>query len=732
MSIIQTIRDKGAKISVALIALALVGFILTDYFSGRGRNVFSGSGSSGVGSVNGRSIPFEEFKKKVDQNVARTEDMYKQQGYPAPPPSRLQKDALDQTWNEETNRLILREEFRRLGMRIGKKERGDIVYGPNSAPEFIKRLGTDDKTGMYDPLRAKQQLDQIMKDRKTPQDQKDGVNEYIGQVDEYRMGEKYTSLFANSINYPRWFVEKQTNDNAQVGKISLVRMLYTDSVLGPDSAISISDKEIADYINKNKDKYKQTKSRSISFVAFSASPTRDDSADAKKILVDFKPQFDTAQDIAPFYGRDINAESPDVYFTSAQLPPVGKDSIIRLGKNGVFGPYLEGGSYVMLKMLDTKIRPDSVKARHILIKTFDPNTNQQLLDDSTAKKRIDSIDAAIRGGARFDSLAAKLSDDGSGARGGVLANPNNPNTDYYTTGTMVKEFNDFTFDGKTGDKKIVKTVFGYHLIEILDQKNFNPNYKIAYLAKDIAPSDKTETQAQDLANALFGDSKDQKSFDAAYEKTGKPAGAVKGVGVGIGPLDNQVNNMSNVSISSRTFVSEIYKAKLGEILKPEKVESNYIVAIVTEINDEGTASAAKARPAVEFELRKKKKAEMIKQKIGTVTTLEDAAAKLGKTIEVVDSLRMDIRSMGRIGNEPKVAGAAFNSANNGKVVTTPIEGTSGVYVIRVESIGATSSMEGSVEDQRKNRYQAAKQQQPGPVEGLKKAAKIKDKRSERF
>ena len=36
MSIIQTIRDKGAKVSVVLIALALVGFILTDYFSGRG------------------------------------------------------------------------------------------------------------------------------------------------------------------------------------------------------------------------------------------------------------------------------------------------------------------------------------------------------------------------------------------------------------------------------------------------------------------------------------------------------------------------------------------------------------------------------------------------------------------------------------------------------------------------------------------------------------------------
>ena len=47
MSIIQTIRDKGAKVSVVLIALALVGFILTDYFSGRGRGGFSGSNTIG-------------------------------------------------------------------------------------------------------------------------------------------------------------------------------------------------------------------------------------------------------------------------------------------------------------------------------------------------------------------------------------------------------------------------------------------------------------------------------------------------------------------------------------------------------------------------------------------------------------------------------------------------------------------------------------------------------------
>ena len=57
MSIIQDIRDKYAKLTVVLIALALVGFILTDYFSGQAR-AGGGGASSTIGMVNGQKINF--------------------------------------------------------------------------------------------------------------------------------------------------------------------------------------------------------------------------------------------------------------------------------------------------------------------------------------------------------------------------------------------------------------------------------------------------------------------------------------------------------------------------------------------------------------------------------------------------------------------------------------------------------------------------------------------------
>ena len=721
MSIIQSIRDKYARVAVIAIAVALIGFILTDYLVGKGRGAFKSGNSNMIGSVNGKKIDIEEFKKKVDQVEAN----YKQQGYPQN--AGLTQQAVEQTWNQEVTRILFENEFNKLGMQIGKREKGDILYGPH-APDVIKKAGTDDK-GNYDPVRAKQQVDQMMKNKQVPQQQKDDFNNFIVELAQQRMSEKYMSLFSNSTNYPRWFVEKQTADNTLLGKISMVRQNYTDSMF-VDSTIKISDKEIADYISKHKDDYKQDESRSINYVTFSAAPTAGDSADAKKQVTVLKPEFDTTKEVNTFLLRNGSSEPADVFIGAAQLPPVAKDSIIKLSKNRVYGPYLDGESYVFAKLLDSKNLPDSAKARHILIQTYIPQQNQQILDDGIAKKRIDSIDAAIKKGASFDSLAIKFSDDkGSGAKGGLLSNARNPATNYFSPVDMVKEFNDFCFEGKTGEKKIVKTTFGYHLIEILDQKNFGPHYKMAYLSKDISVSQQTDNDALNAANAFFGDSKDQKSFDESFEKTIKPKKGIKGIATNIKPADAQINGVG----LSRSFVKNIFAAKQGEVLKPEKVNNEYVVAIVTEVNEEGTQSVAKARMSIEPVLRNKKKGEMIKQKIGKVTTLEAAATALNKKIETVDSLRINssTRSSG-LGFEPKVNGATFNPANKGKVVSEALEGVNGVYVIRVENVSATASTEGSVADQRKTMYERGKQSSGNPIEALKKAAAIKDKRAERY
>jgi peptidyl-prolyl cis-trans isomerase D len=724
MSVIQKIRDKYSRIAVIAIAVALTGFILIDYISGKSRGLFT-SNSTTVGKVNGTPIDERDFDRKVKQSEDYLQQQYRQTG------DVVHSQAIEQVWDEEVNRILIKDEIDKLGMVIGKKELNDILFGPD-APDDIKKAGTDPQTGQYNPAMAAQQINAQKK--RWSQEVKNQFNEYVDGLEFLRQAQKFNSLLSSSINFPRWFFEKQNGDNSQMAKISLVRKVFTEI---PDSSIKITDKEIEDYLSKHKSDYKQEESRSIAYVAFSAAPSPSDSADAKNKLLALKTEFDTTKDVKAMLLREglgNNYYPGYVNGKTIQIPV--KDSIFKTPVGHTYGPYLDGSNYVLAKMEGSKPMADTVKVRHILVATSqrDPQSGQtvQTRDTAQAFKLADSIRLAIKNGANFDTLCLKLSDDQGkydqqtkAFTGGVYDN--------VTSGQMVPEFNDFIFLNPTGTKGIVKTDFGYHYIEILSQKGSGgTGYKIAYLSKPITASTETDNNASNQASLFAGDSRDQKSFDANYEKNLKPKGINKGVGPDIAPTSAFVPGLG----ASRQFVRDIYKAKRGSTLDPQRVGESYVVAIVTEINDKGTMSLTKARMSIEPLLRNKKKAEQIKQKLGNITTLEAAASALGKQIETIDSVRMS--GAQGIGYEPIVVGAAFNPNNKGKVVPQAIEGRSGVYVERVDDVTTTPIANANVADERKNAYDQRRQfaqnpQAPGyPANILKKAATIRDNRADKY
>ena len=719
MSVIQSIREKYAKWAVVAIALALLGFILTDYFQAKER--MGPGNSSTLGSVNGKKIDWVDFETRLKAMDEQAQAQAQQQGREISEAERQQNN--ERLWNQDVEEIIMTSEFEKVGIDVGRKEFNDWLFGQNPPADLRQRFS--DQQGNYDGAAAQNAINQMK--RSTNENEKKQLDAFLAAMEYGRKLEKYNALLSNSIYYPKWYVEKQNAEAAGLAKVSFVSYPYSKI---PDSAIKIQDKEIEEYVSKHKDQFKQDEGRSIAYVVFDAAPTAADSAAVRKQVEELKGEFATDTIPAKFLSRYGSTMGYfDGYNGKSQIQVPAKDSIFVLAKNAVYGPYLDEHTYVLAKLIDTRPMPDSVKSRHILIPTMDPQSGQQLLDDSTAKKRIDSIDVAIKGGAKFDSLAIKYSSDqSSAAKGGLLSNPQNPATNYYTYGTMVKEFNDFSFEGKKGEKKIVKTVFGYHLIEILDQKNFQPHYKVAYFAKNITASEETEQKVLEDASKFASDSKDLKSFEANIAKSKY----VKMQANNIKPNDIFIQGIDAFG-TSRPLVREIYKADKGDVLKQERVGDiktgyKYIVAAVTDILKEGTQPAYIARPGVERILKDKKKAEQITQMIGSVSTLEAAAAALKDSIIVADSVRI---TGARQLVDAKVLGAVFNPANKGKVIPEPIAGSSAVYVVRVDDLTTTSVVTADVEMQKNQLRQRAKQMQgvySSPTRILKEQANIKDKR----
>ena len=708
MSVIQKIQDKYGKVMAIIIGFSLIIFVVMLAFE-NGGSLFRAN-STTVGTINGTPIDIKEFQNSVTQQSQILESRGMGSG------EALNQQANEAAWNNEIARILLTGETKKLGIDVGSKELNNLLFGPNP-PQELRQAFTDPQTGQYNPQVAQQQINQI-KTRGTAE-QKTQINAFLDQLVFQHLAEKYDALLTTSINYPKWMIEKQNAENSLISKISFVREPYTSI---SDSAVRVTDKDIQSYIDKHKKDFKQLESRSISYVAFSAEPTAADSALAKEKIVETRAAFDSAHDVKSFLLNQGVNNYYDGYISGNRIQVPMKDSIFRVGAGNIYGPYIDGGHYALAKVISTRPIPDTVKIRHILIGTSqpDPQTGQmvQVRDTATAKHLADSIALAIRNGSNFDSLVHLSNDPGSVNNGGVYDN--------VPSGQMVPSFNDFIFGNPVGTKGVVKTDYGYHYIEILSQKGSATGYKIAYITKSIDASQETNAAANNAATAFAATSTDQKSFNASAEKLLKEKGINKAIATDIPPSGSMIQGLG----ASRSFVKNIYKADLGDVVGPETVGSNEVVAIVTEINKEGTMSPSKARMMVEPLLMNEKKAEIIKQKIGKITSLEAAASVLKKQVETADSLRFSGRANAALGFEPKILGAAFNKANVNKVVPEAIAGTQGVYVMKVDNIAATPVANANVEEERKMRYMQSKQQASfQSLQALREDAKVKDYRN---
>ena len=651
MSIIQNIRERGAWIIFGIIAIALIAFLLQD---GIGRK----NGSNDIttlGKVNGEVINKIDFEEKLDIQVQQ----YASQGV-------KREQMIGYLWEQEISRLLFKSEAEKLGITVGTKELSDVLFG-NESP--FRQEFTDKNTGEFKVNDAKNAIAQIKKSKN-----KDQINQiekfYIEPSIENRIRNKYQALVVRGVQVPKWLVEKQYAEQNSIASIKYVGVSYNTI---SDSTIKVSNDEIAAYLKENQAAYQiEETSRNIGYVGFSAAPTAADSLNARNEINALKDAFKATTDEAAYLnkvGTDIPYYNSYISKKTLQIPQ--KDSVLNMGVGNIYGPYVDGKNYTIAKLLGVKQWSDSTSVRHILIATNNPQNGQQVRDDSAAKKTIDSVSAAIKGGASFEALCAQYSDDGgSKANGGNLG--------MFAQAQMVPAFNDFAFDNPVGTKGVIKTEFGYHYVEILKQTAKGPAYKLAYLSKTINPSNETINAAATAAAQFVSNSKDVKSFNENAVKQNKqvlPA-------TGIKANDFEIQGIGE----TRQMVRWVFEKDVNAVSEPFEIGDSYIVAVVTSEEKKGLASVDAARPRVEGIIRDQKKAEKIKTTLKG-NSIEAIASSVNGLVQNADSLSFANSIVPGLGNEPKVIGASFNKSLLNKI-SSPIAGNSGVFVISVNNQGA--------------------------------------------
>jgi len=654
MSVIQTIRNKYIGFVVGAIVIALIGFLVMDAMQSNVRSVFSGDQTL-LADINGTRVEAKEFealRSKYEENIKSRE-----KGKTLTDEERTQ--ASDQAWTDIVNETLVGHESEKLGIELTDKELQDMLTGPYADP-MIQQSFSDPNTGIFDPSRVSQYLNNLSQDKTGVERAK--WKDFEDAIIKAKKIAKYNDMIIKGIYIPSFVVKQMGKENSSMASIDYVQIPYATI---SDSTVQITDAEITDYMKKNEKLFTTLEAVArAEYVTFDIIPSSADTAESLGALNGMKEEFTTTSDNEAFVAKNSEESMRDFYYNEKTLEaPVPLD-VINSAIGSVTGPFYFKDGYKMIKVLDKKQLPDSVQASHILLAVGEQRTEE------AAKAGIDSIDAMIKAGADFGQLAAARSDDqGSAKKGGDLG--------FLPQGIISTEFSDACFNGKVGDIKIVKSQYGYHIVKVTAQKDFKPAVKVAVVSKVLQPGTATTQAAFAKANDFITQAKDAKTFTETAKKMGKD----KRIADRITKTQSLVQGLGN----ARDFTRWTFDAKIGAVSPIFNLDDKCIVAILVSRQEKGSMpDIASIKPQLENILKREKKAKMIAEKYKGKTNLDEIAAANQTQVMTADTVNY-MQGSATLSGEPKVIGAAFDKSLTGKV-SAGIGGEQGVYFVKVKNI----------------------------------------------
>lgn len=695
MGIMGYLRERMGKIVAIVIGISLVAFVVTEVVQSGGS--FFKDDNSTIGEVYGEKIPYQDFNETVEQNS----NQFRQQSGGSLSPQ-ITAYIQENTWNQMLTKAMISHEADAVGLQVTGDESQAMISGSNPSAEIVRAF-TNPETGQFDRANL---TSTIAKLRVTPNSdpQKQSWNRFVQELIENKVAEKYmvavtNGLYVNSL--------EAKDDYEAKNKLANFKYAVLDYQSVQDSKVTLTDADYSSYYEEHKNEFKNPQeTRGIEFVTFNGAPSKADSTVVKAAVEKLKGEFSASTNDSLFVQINSETKQPFAYRKKGELGN-GLDSVMFSAAPGfVYGPYLENGHYALAKLIDSRIGPDSVTAKHILLSAAD------------GVKKADSLKAVIQGGKSFAEMAKMYSmDQGSAAKGGDLGT--------FARGAMVPEFEQAAFNGKPGDYKIVTSQFGVHLIYIVAQKGSSKVVKVAVVDKPLNASSETQSAAyskaqQFLINVNDGD------FAAQAKKAGleiKNADDVTGAAATLPGLE-----------SARELVRWAFSAEKGDVYDQVYTSGDqYVVARLIAIKPQGLLSLDAVKKQIEPMVRVQVKAKMLTDKFNSAlsgaSTIEQAAQKAGVTVNATQNIVLanPVIPGGGGGPEYKLVGTIFGSQVN--KLSKPVAGQQGVFIFTVNSFVNPAALANNITQKKQLLQGLAQRSQGEALEALKNKANVKDYRA---
>ena len=389
---LQTLRSS-AKIVWAIIFITFVGGYLVLDNSG----LLSGGGvtpNTVVAEVNGQDVLYTTWVARV-QALSNEESSRQGRALTLDEMELLE----DRAFNELVSEILLEQEYKRRGIAVRPEE---IVAAARMMPPPGLMQSPELQTeGRFDPEKYQRYLN-------SPVAKQSGL---LLQLEAYYRSEiprqKLFEQIAADVyltDARMWDLWQDVHDSAQVSFVALT----PDAV--PDSAVTVTDKEIRDYFEGNDDDLQRPGRAVVSVLSIPRSITAVDSAAARARIMSLRSEIEAGAKFEEVAAR----ESADTV-SGADGGSLGrgtKGRFVEEFERAAFAmragqlsqPVLTQFGYHLIKVDERK--GDTLALRHILVRIEQSDSNATATD-----AKADDLSAMTSGAmnpTQFDSAAAKL------------------------------------------------------------------------------------------------------------------------------------------------------------------------------------------------------------------------------------------------------------------------------------------------------------------------------------
>ncbi|MDA9658591.1 SurA N-terminal domain-containing protein [Flavobacteriaceae bacterium] len=342
MAILGQIRKRSIFL-IIVIGMALFAFVLSGVFTSNG-----GFGANEpIGEINGEEIDYAMFNMMVEQ----AQTVY----------GLNMINAVNLAWNQGLKNQAIIQEIDKLGIGAGRGQLEQIISSDES---IVMNPLFQNEIGLFDFNKFSSYITQLNSSNPTMYDQWRLQEQNIISLAKQKI---YFDLIKSSVIYTN--VESNIQYHLENDKVSIEYLRIPYEII-PDSTLKIKDSEILSYLKKNRDIYENGESRKVEYIYI---PDVASSLDENNIRTDLEQIRDgfsqmnqvtnTVEDIEGFnvvkdYAEYIEIYSDvswdSIYKTKQELSGDFSDILFGLNKGEVFGPYKDGNTFRISRMIEKK------------------------------------------------------------------------------------------------------------------------------------------------------------------------------------------------------------------------------------------------------------------------------------------------------------------------------------------------------------------------------------------